>query len=134
MAVCGGRPEAGEDVESLAAYMKDFLLAEGVPAAKIIKEEGSSTTHENALFTAPLLRERKLRTIALVTDGWHMPRAAASFRAQGLKVIPAPATLRSARFEGPLSGWLPSHHALVQNERVLHEWLGLAWYLLSGRL
>ena len=134
VAVCGGRPGAGEDVESLAAYMKDFLLAEGVPAAKIIKEEGSSTTHENALFTAPLLRERKLRTIALVTDGWHMPRAAASFRAQGLKVIPAPATLRSARFEGPLSGWLPSHHALVQNERVLHEWLGLAWYLLSGRL
>ena len=134
VAVCGGRPEAGEDVESLAAYMKDFLLAEGIPAAKIIKEEGSSTTHENALFTAPMLREQKLRTIALVTDGWHMPRAAASFRAQGLKVIPAPATLRSARFEGPLSGWLPSHHALVQNERVLHEWLGLAWYLLSGRL
>ena len=53
---------------------------------------------------------------------------------QGLKVIPAPATLRSARFEGPLSGWLPSHHALIQNERVLHEWMGLAWYLLSGRL
>ncbi|HBO53231.1 MAG TPA: hypothetical protein DD471_14690, partial [Planctomycetes bacterium] len=73
VAVCGGRPEAGEDVESLAAYMKDFLLAEGVPAEKIIKEEGSSTTHENALFTTPLLRERKLHTIVLVTDGWHMP-------------------------------------------------------------
>jgi len=134
VAVCGGRPGAGEDVESLAAYMKDFLVAEGVPEEKIIKEEGSSTTHENALFVAPMLRERGLRTIVLVTDGWHMPRAAASFRAQGLKVIPAPATLRSARFEGPLSGWLPSHHALVQNERVLHEWLGLGWYFLSGRL
>ena len=134
MVTCGGRPEAGDEVRSLAAYMEDFLVAEGVPAGKIIKEEGSSTTYENALFTAPMLRERELRTIVLVTDGWHMPRAAATFRAQGLKVIPAPATLRSARFEGPLSRWLPSHHALVQNERVLHEWLGLAWYLLSGRL
>ena len=36
--------------------------------------------------------------------------------------------------QSQLSGWLPSHHALIQNERVLHEWMGLAWYLLSGRL
>ena len=114
--------------------MKEFLAAEGVPPENIIEEGRSATTYENARFAAELLRERGLLEIALVTDGWHMPRAAASFRARGLKVIPAPCTLRSASFDGPLSGWLPSHHALVQNERVLHEWLGLAWYLLSGRL
>jgi uncharacterized SAM-binding protein YcdF (DUF218 family) len=131
--VCGGRPEIGEAVETLASYMKNFLTTEGVPPEKIIEEDRSATTHENARFAVSLLRERQLRTIVLVTDGWHMPRAAASFRAQGIKVIPAPATLRSARFEGPLGSWLPSHHALVQNERVLHEWLGLAWYLVSGR-
>ena len=132
--VCGGRPEASAEADTLAAYMKEFLAAEGVPPENIIEEGRSATTYENARFAAELLRERGLLEIALVTDGWHMPRAAASFRARGLKVIPAPCTLRSASFDGPLSGWLPSHHALVQNERVLHEWLGLAWYLLSGRL
>ena len=126
--------EASAEADTLAAYMKEFLAAEGVPPENIIEEGRSATTYENARFAAELLRERGLLEVALVTDGWHMPRAAASFRARGLKVIPAPCTLRSANFDGPLSGWLPSHHALVQNERVLHEWLGLAWYLLSGRL
>lgn len=130
--VCGGRPDDG--AKTLAAYMKDFLVAEGVPPEKIIAEGHSATTYENALFGAELLGERQLEKIALVTDGWHMPRAAASFRARSLEVIAAPSTLRSAHFEGPLAGWLPSHHALVQNERVLHEWLGLAWYFVCGRL
>ena len=102
--VCGGRPEAAPETDTLAAYMKEFLVAESVPPDHIILEGRSATTYENARFAAELLRERELRTIVLVTDGWHMPRAAASFRACGLKVIPAPCTLRSARFEGPLAG------------------------------
>ncbi len=132
--VCGGLPSAAAGAETVAAYMKDFLEAEGVPSGDIIEEGRSATTYENALFAAELLGQRQLGKIALVTDGWHMPRAAACFRARGLEVLAAPSSLRSASFEGPLARWLPSHHALVQNERVLHEWLGLAWYGLSGRL
>ena len=132
--VCGGLPSSAPGARTLAAYMKDFLESEGVPPASIVEEGRSATTYENALFGAELLGQRQLGKIALVTDGWHMPRAAASFRARGLEVIAAPSSLRSARFEGPLAGWLPSRHALVQNERVLHEWLGLAWYGVSGRL
>ena len=131
---CGGLPGSAAGVETAAAYMKDFLEAEGVPGGDIIEEGRSATTYENALFAAEILGQRQLGKIALVTDGWHMPRAVASFRARGLEVLAAPSSLRSARFEGPLAGWLPSHHALVQNERVLHEWLGLAWYWVSGRL
>ena len=73
-----------------APAMAGFLGDLGVPESAILLESESRTTHENAVFTERLLRERGIRRILLVTSALHMPRALATFRKLDLEVIPAP--------------------------------------------
>ena len=81
--VWGGRIEA----ES----MQTELVLSGVPAAKIVCERCSLSTRDNARYTAALLWRRGLSRVLVVTCGWHLPRAVALFRAQGLDVTGAAA-------------------------------------------
>lgn len=127
--VTGGR--IGDRV--MAAVMKETLIKEGVPSSDIWSEEESSSTYENALFTARLLLPRDIRKIVLVTEAYHMLRAERCFRKLGFDVAPAPCGYTV--FEGrDLEDWLPSAAAIKRNNAVLHEWVGFAWYALRGRL
>jgi len=56
-----------------------LLLEAGVPARAIEIENKSTTTHENAEFTAKLLRAEKVRSAVLVTSWYHSRRALATF-------------------------------------------------------
>lgn len=66
------------------------LLRGGVPEAAITRELWSLTTHENAIFSAEMLRRRGARRIAVVTCDWHVDRAIANFRAVGIDAWPLP--------------------------------------------
>jgi len=119
---------------TLGGEMEKFLRAFGLADAEIVAESTSRTTHENAVETAKLLKARGLRRITLVTHELHMRRAMACFRAQGLEVIPV-----SCREQGRGGPWtarvfLPASTALHQLTEVWHEWLGIAWYFMKGRL
>ncbi len=118
----------------IAGLMRDLLIAEGVDPADIWVEGRSLDTYQNAVFSARLLRSRGVRRIVLVTQGYHMPRAVACFRKQGLEVVPAPCGLRSLEFQDRFEEFLPSPTAILHNEDALHEWIGLAWYWISGRI
>ena len=87
-------------------------------------DDRSRDTGENAERTAALLRPEGIRRIALVTDSWHMPRAAAHFRAQGFDVVLAPTGFASWQ-ERPLLEWLPSVHGASNSRMALREWLGM---------
>lgn len=124
----GGVQQRGHT--ALSSVMRDLLVRAGVPASQILTEDRSRSTHENALYSAAILRERGLTRIALVVEAYAMPRAAAAFRREGIDVVPAPSSFRtSGRFFDEL---LPSWKALERNEGTLHEVLGLAWYKLKG--
>ncbi len=128
----GGR--VGRGLPTAAEILERALVAEGVPQQAIRKEEESSSTFENAVYTAAMLREHGIRRIALVTHASHMLRAEKAFRRQGIEVTPAPCGFRSARF---ITGWrelAPSAGDLRDSDDVLHEWLGLLWYAVSGKL
>ena len=56
-----------------------LLVAAGVPARVIEVESRSKTTRENARFTAPLLRQGKLKRVILVTSWYHSRRALRCF-------------------------------------------------------
>ncbi len=118
----------------VAELMRGLLLAEGVDPADIWVEGRSLTTYQNALYSAELLRARGVRRIVLITQGYHMPRAVACFRKQGLDVVPAPCALRSLEFPSRFEDFLPSATAVLANEDALHEWIGLVWYWVSGRI
>lgn len=89
-----------------AALMASAAEAAGVPASAIVVEEHATTTRENARFTSPLLAERGITRVAVVTSPYHSRRAAmAAQRAwgSGVEVISVPAPLY--RGETPKAEW-----------------------------
>jgi uncharacterized SAM-binding protein YcdF (DUF218 family) len=66
--------------------MRRLAHARGVPETALLIEPGSRNTFENARETARLLRSRGRRSVVLVTDRTHLPRAALLFRLAGLRV------------------------------------------------
>jgi uncharacterized SAM-binding protein YcdF (DUF218 family) len=126
--VSGGTDRPAGRASALA--MRDFLERWDVPPAMIWTEEKSRSTHENAAYSAEILRQHGVKRVALVVDSQSMRRAEACFRKEGIEVVPAPSGFRylgSWREE-----WLPSWKAIRRNEITLHETLGLLWYRWKG--
>lgn len=71
-----------------AAGMRDFLVFNGIPAGRIRLEDKSTSTRENALFTAPMLAGETGRIVLLTSDS-HMFRARRSFTRAGVHVEPS---------------------------------------------
>ena len=86
-------------------------------------ESSSRDTAENAQEMRHVLKG--VQRVALVTDTWHMPRAALQFERAGFTVIPAPTGFPAAQTR-PLLGWLPSTEGLTLSRQVLREVLALA--------
>lgn len=108
----GGRPEAETMREALEL---DF----GVKVRWV--ETASRDTAENAGLSAPMLKAAGVTRIALVSHGWHLPRAVALFEKQGLEVVPAP-TAFSTGSPSLLEDLLP--RGLVRSRLALNEYLG----------
>jgi uncharacterized SAM-binding protein YcdF (DUF218 family) len=132
--VSGGRVDPDPATPAVSHLMHDYLVSQGVPPGEIITEDQSRTSHENAVESARLLSARKIRKIVLVTEATHMIRAESAFRKQGLDVVPAPCNARASNFSGTPFDFLPSPKAALDCQEVLHEWIGLAWYWLHGRI
>lgn len=79
--VCGG--------SGIAELMRDFLVFEHVPADKIVVENRSNSTRENALFAADLLKNMPGRKVLLTSD-FHMYRSFRAFQKAGVEVEPRP--------------------------------------------
>ena len=123
--ITGGQPEA-----DFAVQLFDLL---GVPAARIVLENRSRNTIENATFTKELVQPKPGERWLLVTSAAHMPRSIGAFRKAGFAVEPYPVDWNSAPsiklFRFPqrlLSGW-----SAIDN--AAHEWVGLLAYWIAGR-
>lgn len=81
--VSGGKMH-GPANPSLAEILDEELRRKyEVPKEKILVEERSVDTTENAEFCADILNNKGLESIALVTNEYHMPRAMTAFRMHG---------------------------------------------------
>ncbi len=129
-----GRLETGNTKASEAELMKTILEGEfGIP--QVLTEMTSRDTWENATNSAMLLRERGIKTILLVSNAAHLPRAVTAFQAQGLTVIPAPTLFFDAK-PNPvdLQSWLPSVTAIAEIHYMSYEGLGRLWYAIRHRV
>jgi uncharacterized SAM-binding protein YcdF (DUF218 family) len=120
------------DVQSSeAAIMRAVLEAEYGVAVRWI-EDRSRNTHENAQFSATLLKADGVATVVLVAHAMDMPRARAEFAAAGIATIAAPTGLSSA---GPLRlmDFVPSASALQASHDALYEILANVVLVVSGR-
>lgn len=87
-------------------WVRQGLIDDGVPADRILVENHSSSTRENALFSAPILRAHGLRRIVIVTSWQHSARSLRTFR----RFIPeVQATVVPTE---PRPGWFAPHSRL----------------------
>ena len=111
--------------------MRDQLVTLGVPAQRILVESTSADTHEQALLVAPLLRERGVIQVVLVTSRVHMPRALGVFRAAGVQAVPAiapdPFWSKTA-----FDRWRPTARGLGTLSALVHELAGVPYYWARG--
>jgi uncharacterized SAM-binding protein YcdF (DUF218 family) len=127
-----------------AEDMLALLQMLNVPDEAIWLETKSRNTYENALYSRPLLKEKDINTILLVTSAIHMPRSVAIFEKQGFTVIPMPTdfiiTERNWRevtnltFKDQLGNVLPTVENLQMTTWAMKEYIGLVVYRLRGWL
>jgi len=132
--VTGGKLDPDRPGPTLARAMADFLIDLGVNPADLLLEERSTTTYENAFYSCELLKKRGFKRVALATDAMHMFRASRCFHALGIEVVAAPCNYRAIRFEWSLRNFLPAPDAALAVGTAFHEWLGVAWYWMHGRI
>lgn len=75
--------------KTVAPVMRDYLVFRGVPPEAITVENDSTSTRENAVFTARLLRGETGKKVLLTSD-MHMLRARRAFGKAGLEVTGVP--------------------------------------------
>jgi uncharacterized SAM-binding protein YcdF (DUF218 family) len=74
--VTGGVPKQGN---TEAKLMKEWLISKGIAEGRILTEDKSTDTVENALFTTAILEKEGLKDVTIVTSASHIRRALTIF-------------------------------------------------------
>lgn len=124
--------------QSPAQDMSDLLQWMGVPADVIVLQPDSENTHDDAILSGKILRERRVRHILLVTSAFHMPRSVLLFESEGFEVTPAPTDftvvyppsddLPEPSLQSRLVSLMPGAENLALTTRMLKEYLGIWVY------
>ncbi len=125
----GGRPVNG--ISSAKAYAMTAALL-GLEKSRIVMEEEPRDTYEEALKIHELIKKDRF---ILVTSAYHMKRAVALFRKQGMNPIPAPAghLIRSCQLFKPVN-FLPASANVQNSSRTVHELLGIVYSKIAGQI
>lgn len=125
--VTSGSPIAGLSDHDAAAATRRIWLSLGVPDSAIVVIDGARTTSEEARLHAAWIRERDFTRVGLVTSASHMRRALGLFAAEGVRVVPIPADVRTEPVE-----WR-GFYSLVPEGRAAGDIHTACWELV-GRL
>ncbi|MHB9878797.1 YdcF family protein [Pacificimonas sp. ICDLI1SI03] len=105
-----------------------YWAESGIAAERIIEVEGTSDSCANLSGYAAAAPSGP---VVLVTSAFHMPRAMACARSAGVNAIPYPVDVQV----GSQIQWRPQiERNLSLLDLALHEWIGLVWYRVHGRI
>ena len=100
---------------------------------RLILENRSRNTDENARFTKEMVQPKPGETWLLVTSAFHMPRSVALFRKADFPVVPWSTDYRTSGRDG-FGFFRDNANDALQNTTIaIREWIGLLAYRLSGR-
>lgn len=117
-----------------AAILKKYLLEIGIPDSTILIDSLSDNTYQNAVFTKTILEKENITgKCLLITSATHMRRSIACFEKQNIN-IQAYCTSKQA---GPRKWdfdhlFIPNVKSFVLWETIIHEWVGMLMYKISG--
>ncbi len=124
--IAGGGPT---EASAVVAMWTDM----GIARERIVAEDKSRDTFENAAFTRDLLQLEKGQRWLLVTSATHMPRAMGIFRKAGFVVEAWPVDYRTAGWADAGRLFYVPADGLRRLDLVTREYLGLVAYRLTGR-
>lgn len=130
----GGIPGllAGRSAQQ-ARWLSALLHDVDISPDRVIYEDDSRNTFENAVFGKRAVDPEPAETWLLVTSASHMPRALGCFRKVGWAVVPYPVDYQTR----PEVDWTPQDISLLDGlalaTTAAREWTGLVMYRLSGR-
>jgi uncharacterized SAM-binding protein YcdF (DUF218 family) len=130
----GGSSALIDNSAKEAAVARRLWRELGVPENRMLFEDRSRNTYENALFTKALVNPQQGEKWLLVTSAYHMPRAIGVFRALSMEPQAFPVdyrTLGDARDFRPPGD---SARAMIDFEAAAREWIGLLAYRLTGKI
>jgi uncharacterized SAM-binding protein YcdF (DUF218 family) len=116
---------------------KEILVKWGIPSEDIIIENKSQNTHENAVNTTKLLKEKYPdKRYLLITSSLHMKRASACFQKEGLKFCEFTTDhyTKKKKDEFTPDALIPSVNTFVVWEAYLKEVVGYVVYSFQGYL
>lgn len=133
--VLGGRGikmegEFKNEAHALARWLKNWNL----PGTSVVILEGSGNTHEEAVKTAAMAKEKGWKKIHLVTTAFHMRRTAAVFRTVGLEVVPVACDFQrlGTPYDGTELSVIPTLGGFQTLGWYLHEQAGWFVYRANG--
>lgn len=118
--------------KSEADVDRRFLTDLGVPADKIILDNRSRDTFEEAKYIKKICERHHFKRPILVTSAYHMKRSLMMFRLFNVKVIPVPAGFKTWDRKYGWIDYLPGDPE--GSITACHEYLGLLYYKTVGIL
>jgi uncharacterized SAM-binding protein YcdF (DUF218 family) len=131
--ITGGGGTVFGDGTAEAPIIANFLTSLGVNRARIIVEDRSRTTYENAIFSRELNPPQEGERWLLVTSAWHMPRAVGVFEKAGFPVTPYPVDFRTGGGSENHRPFAFISEGLRRLDVGTKEWAGLIAYYAAGR-
>ena len=114
----------------------------GIPNDALWLQTASQNTHDDAVYSLEILKQKGVKRILLVTSAMHMPRAMALFRNHGVGVIPAPTDytvtqagwddLKTLNVQSILINLIPNTSSISLTSNALKEYIGILVYHLEG--
>jgi uncharacterized SAM-binding protein YcdF (DUF218 family) len=118
----------GTEAEFAARVFESF----GIPRGRVMLEDRSRNTLENAILSKDLARPQPGERWLLVTSAYHMPRAIGIFRRAGFDVEPYPVDWRTGGNGDALRPFPTVGDGLKRTDTAVREWVGLLVYWLMG--
>jgi uncharacterized SAM-binding protein YcdF (DUF218 family) len=124
--VSGGFTRDWSDISEAQEY-KDYLTLAGVDEDKIIIEDRSTNTFENAIYTKDIVEKLGYEKICLITSPLHMKRSVYIFEKYDLEIVPV---LSQVYHYEPFkySFLIPKAKSLKISTNVIMELIGLIYY------
>lgn len=126
----GSSLDLGADARE-ARVLARQLVAWGIDPSRLLLEEESRNTHENAVFSQRVARAHGFDKVLVVTSAFHMRRAGECFEAVGWKVDTLAVDYR-AYGKTASQASLPRATTLADSEKTLREIFGLYIYRARG--
>jgi uncharacterized SAM-binding protein YcdF (DUF218 family) len=116
-----------------APFALRLLQDLGIARPRILLEDRSRNTVENAVFSKSIAQPKPGERWLLVTSAHHLPRAVGVFRKIGFPVEPYPVDWRTRGAKDVLRPFATVGDGLRRSDTAMREWVGLAIYWLTGR-